>query len=151
MNRLASIAAAVAVVLGFALAPASPAAAAPPRIEITKVYYNSPGADKGSNASLNDEWVRLTNRRTSAINLKGWMLRDKAKHIYTFKTTFKLQPGKHVYIRTGKGTDSTKNRYWGRSWYVWNNSGDKAYLRNASGTLIDSCSWGSSGSYTYCR
>jgi hypothetical protein len=33
---------------------------------------------------------------------------------------------------------------------VWNNTGDTAYVRNPSGTLIDSCSWGGSGSYTYC-
>jgi hypothetical protein len=41
-------------------------------------------------------------------------------------------------------------QYWGRAAYVWNNTGDTAYVRNPSGTLIDSCSWGSSGSYTYC-
>ncbi|MFE9691992.1 hypothetical protein [Micromonospora sp. NPDC005806] len=34
--------------------------------------------------------------------------------------------------------------------YIWNNTGDTAYLRNSAGTSIDTCSWGSSGSYTYC-
>jgi hypothetical protein len=42
------------------------------------------------------------------------------------------------------------SRYWGVSWYVWNNGGDSAYLRNSSGTSIDSCSWKSSGTHTYC-
>lgn len=151
MKRLTSIAVAVAAVVSFALAPASPAAAASPRIEITKVYFDSPGSDTGSNSSLNAEWVRLTNRRSYGINLKGWTLRDRANHIYTFKTYFKLQPGRHVWIHTGKGTNTSKHRYWGKSWYVWNNSGDKASLRSRKGALVDSCSWGSSGSYTYCR
>ena len=35
-------------------------------------------------------------------------------------------------------------------YYIWNNNGDKAYLRNASGTLIDSCAWGDGKGYTYC-
>lgn len=151
MKKLASIAASAVVALSVALTPASPAEAATPKIEITKVYYNSPGADKGSNASLNDEWVRLTNRRTTTINLKGWTLRDKANHVSTFKTDFRIRAGKNVYIHTGKGTNTATHRYWGKGWYVWNNSGDKAYLRSSGGTLIDSCSWGSSGSYTYCK
>jgi hypothetical protein len=29
-------------------------------------------------------------------------------------------------------------------------SSDTAYLRNGSGTLIDSCKWGSTGSAKYC-
>ena len=120
---------------------------------ITKVYYDSPGTDTGSNSSLNAEWVRLTNTRTNTINLKGWTQRDKAGYIYTFITTHYLGAGKRVYIHTGKGTNGypdSPHRYWQRSWYVWNNTGDTAYVRNPSGTLIDSCSWGSSGSYTYC-
>ncbi len=38
----------------------------------------------------------------------------------------------------------------GAAAHVWNNTGDTAYLRNAAGTTIDTCSWGSSGSHTYC-
>ncbi|HEY0697698.1 MAG TPA: lamin tail domain-containing protein [Micromonospora sp.] len=117
---------------------------------ITKVYYNSPGSDTGSNSSLNAEYVRLTNKRSYTINLKYWTLRDKAGYIYRFSSDYRLAPGYSVYIHTGKGTNTSTHRYWGRSWYVWNNTGDAAYLRNSAGTSIDSCSWGSSGSYTYC-
>jgi hypothetical protein len=56
-----------------------------------------------------------------------------------------LPLGNSVYIHTGKGTNSGTHRYWGRSWYVWNNTGDTAYLRNPSGTLIDRCGWTSTG------
>ena len=69
--------------------------------------------------------------------------------------TRSIAPGRSVLypFASRSGTDGSpdyQHRYWGMAWYVWNNSGDTAYVRNASGTLIDSCTWGSSGSYTYC-
>ncbi|WP_446217335.1 lamin tail domain-containing protein [Micromonospora sp. IBHARD004] len=142
--------AALAVAVGGSLAVAGPAQAATPAIEITKVYYNSPGSDTGSNPSLNTEYVRLTNRRSTTYNLKYWTLRDKASHVYKFSSDFRLAPGASVYIHTGKGTNTSTHRYWGSGAYIWNNTGDAAYIRNSAGTQIDSCSWGSSGSYTSC-
>jgi hypothetical protein len=152
-NRLVAFLSALGVAVGATLAVGAPAQAATPAVQITKVYYNSPGTDDRSNSSLNAEWVRMTNRTTRAINLKYWTLRDKAGHIYRFSSDYRLDPGKHVYVHTGKGTNGKpdyQHRYWNSSAYIWNNTGDAAYLRNPSGSLIDSCSWGSSGSYTYC-
>jgi hypothetical protein len=119
-------------------------------IQITKVYYNSPGSDTGSNTSLNAEWVRITNTGTTSRYLTGWTLRDAQGHIYKFGT-FKLAAGARVYVHTGKGTNTASHRYMQRGWYVWNNTGDKATLRRADGVWIDSCSWTSSGlGYKYC-
>jgi hypothetical protein len=44
-----------------------------------------------------------------------------------------VSPGKSVILHTGKGTNTSSNLYWGRSWYVWNNTGDKATSRDSSG------------------
>jgi hypothetical protein len=56
-----------------------------------------------------------------------------------------------VKVRTGKGTETATNLYQGRSWYVWNNDKDTAWLRNAEGTLIDTCSYNNkSASSVYC-
>jgi hypothetical protein len=55
-----------------------------------------------------------------------------------------------VRIHTGKGTNTSTDRYWGRSWYVWNNTGDKAYLRNPDFVLRDSCEWGDGIGYIWC-
>jgi len=152
-NRLIGLAVATAIAVGVSLTGAVPAQAATPAIQITKIYYNSPGTDTGSNASLNAEWVRLTNTRTYTINLKGWTLRDKSSHIYTFTSNYYLGAGTRTYVHTGKGVNGypdVQHRYWRSAWYVWNNAGDTASVRNPAGTLIDSCTWGSSGSYTYC-
>ncbi|WP_249030869.1 lamin tail domain-containing protein [Micromonospora echinospora] len=149
-RRWISMMSALAFAVGGAFAAASPAQAATPPVMITKVYYDSPGSDTGSNASLNGEYIRLTNKRSTVINLKGYYVRDKAGYVYSFTSDFKVAAGNSIIIYTGKGTNAGTKRYWGRSWYVWNNDGDAAYLRNSSGSLVDSCSWGKGSGYTNC-
>jgi Lamin Tail Domain len=111
--------------------------------------YDSPGSDTGSNASLNAEYVTVKNTSSTTRSLTGYTLRDKANHVYKFGT-FSLGGGKFVRIHTGKGTNTSTDRYWGREWYVWNNTGDKAYLRNADFVLRDTCQWGDGPGYIYC-
>lgn len=128
---------ALALVLG---SPASPAQAASRSIQITSVQYDSPGTDRGSNASLNAEWVLIKNTSKKSRSLTGFTLRDTAGHRYTFGR-LTLAAGKSVRVHTGKGTDNKTNRYWGSGSYIWNNDGDTAILRNAKGSTVDTCSW----------
>ncbi|WP_066360399.1 lamin tail domain-containing protein [Herbidospora mongoliensis] len=130
----------------------APAQAKAPAVQITKIYYNSPGSpDNGANGSLNGEYIQLKNITKKAVSLKGWTVRDATKapdHIYTF-AAFTLKPGKTVTLRTGVGKDTATTRYWGRSGggtfaYIWNQASDTGYLRNASGKLVDSCAYNSS-------
>ncbi len=138
----------VALATVFALlAPAAPAAAA---IRITRVYVNPPGSDTGSNKSLNNEYIRLKNTGDKARRLTGWQIRDRGSdHVYTFDA-YRLAAGRRVTIHTGRGADTRRHRYWDLDWYVWNNTGDTARLRNRSGELIDGCRWESVSSYTSC-
>lgn len=48
-------------------------------------------------------------------------------------------------LRTGKGTNTSTTRCRGSGYHVWNNTGDKAYLRTAVGTGMDYCVWTTSG------
>ena len=118
---------------------ATPAQAAA-RMQISEIWYNSPGSDRGGNASLNHEWVQLHNTSGSWITMTGWTLRDPAHHVYTFGT-YKIKPHGYVKIHTGQGTSTQTNRYWGSGWYIWNNDGDSATLRNASGVVKSGCSY----------
>lgn len=47
-------------------------------------------------------------------------------------------------------TNTSTHRYWGASGPIWNNGGDTAYLRNAAGTLMDSCTYSGGGSTAAC-
>ena len=138
-----TIAAAFTAVVPLTVA-AGPAEAATPAIKITKVYYDSPGADTRTNTSLNAEYVMRKNTTSTNRTLTGWTLRDAANHIYTFPT-FTLKAGASVTIHTGKGTASQTHRYYNAINYVWNNTGDTAYLRNAAGTLVHKVVWTSVG------
>lgn len=128
---------------------AAPAEASTPSTHFSYAYYNSPGSDTRSNTSLNAEYVRLHNSSSSNRSLTGWTIRDLSGHVYKFGT-YTLRAGTSVTLHTGKGTNTSTNRYWGSGSYIWNNTGDKAILKNSSGVTIDTCSWGSSGSSTTC-
>ncbi|MEV4094448.1 lamin tail domain-containing protein [Streptosporangium saharense] len=141
-----------AVLAAATLVPALPVhAAAVPTVQITRIWYNSPGSpDAGANSSLNGEYIQVKNTTRRAVSLKGWTIRDttrRSDHVYTFGA-FTLGAGKTVTLRTGKGKDTLTTRYWGRSGgtlaYIWNQTKDTGYLRDPSGKLVDSCSYNSS-------
>jgi hypothetical protein len=135
---------------GAAVAPAAaPTAAAAPCVVIYRVYFDSPGSDTGSNSSLNAEWIKLKNRCSTNKSLTGWTIKDKAGHTYRFGT-YTLRAASYVKVHTGKGTNTRTDRYWGKGWYIWNNTGDTAYVRNSAGTLSDSCTFSGAGSDAYC-
>ena len=154
----------MSTVLKFVLAAALviPALAIAPRfthsvvdaacgVGIYRIYYDSPGTDTGANKSLNAEWIQLRNSCAKGKSLSGWTIKDAAGARYRFGT-YTLSAGGKVKVHTGKGSNTSTDRYWGKSWYVWNNTGkETAKLRNSAGTVIDSCSYtGSSAANVYC-
>jgi hypothetical protein len=91
-------------------------------VYIYKVYFDSPGSDRGSNSSLNAEYVVIKNGDHVSHSVSGWTVRDKAGHRYTFPDGFRLGAGKQAVIHTGDGssytTSASRHMYWGREWYV---------------------------------
>lgn len=132
----------------LAVAPAPAHATAGP-VTFTKVYFDSPGSDTRTNSSLNAEYFVLKNHGTDTRNISGWTVEDATGYRYTFGT-FSLKGGASVTVHTGKGTNTAAHRYWGRGSYVWNNTGDTAYLFTAGGTQKDRCSFTGAGSSTSC-
>lgn len=137
--------------------PPPPAPPAPPQtpvgaVQFTRIQYDSPGKDTGTNASLNGEWFRLTNRTTATINLRNWTVRDAGGRVYTFSGNHSLGKGASVHVRTGKGTNGSPAgyRYWGSASYVWNNGGDTATLRDGTRKTIDTCRWTTYSTATNC-
>jgi hypothetical protein len=132
--------------------PTQPKPVAPKKgeVQFSLVQYDPAGTDRRTNAGYNQEYFRITNKSTRDINLKDWTVKDRSGNTYRF-TSFTLYAKKSVYVRTGKGTNGSPSgyRYWGRSSYVWNNSGDGAYLQ-AGTTLIDTCTWGDGPGRTSC-
>ena len=109
-------------------------------VTVYHVWFDSPGSDDRSNASLNAEWVQIKNTSGSAVSLKGWVLKDLSNHRYVFEDV-KIGAHKTMKVHTGRGTDTASNKFQNRRAYVWNNTSDTATLTKASGTKVDSCSW----------
>jgi len=148
--RVRLVAAAVLAAAAAVLPIAGGVAEASSAIQFGKIQYDSPGTDTRSNSSLNAEYVVIKNVSSSNRSLTGWTVRDAQSHVYKFGT-FTLKAGKSVRLHTGTGANTSTDRYWGSSSYIWNNSGDKATLKNKVGTTLDSCSWSSDGAgYKYC-
>lgn len=148
-TRTTAVLATFAGTAALALA-ASPAQAATGSVHLYKIYYNSPGSDTRSTTSLDAEYVQIKNTTSKAASLKGWTLTDASAHRYTF-TTYTLGAGKTVTVHTGKGTNTTANRYWGSGNYIWNNDKDTATLKNSTGAKTDTCSYNSTKtSYKMC-
>ncbi|WP_234996551.1 lamin tail domain-containing protein [Demequina sp. NBRC 110054] len=149
VRRATALVLAAAMAMMLSVTVGSEPADAASSVRFSYVQYDSPGSDKGSNSSLNAEYIRIKNYGSKSKSLTGWTVRDKAGHVYKFGT-LTLKPGATVTLHTGKGSNSSKHRYWGQSWYIWNNSGDVAVLKNKAGTKLDTCKWGSTGSAKKC-
>jgi hypothetical protein len=82
------------------------------------------------------EEAKITNRGSSTVNLKNWVLVSvKGNQRYTIGN-ISLAPGKSITIVSGAnaraGTDTV---VWTTS-YIWSNDGDPAQLYNANGQLV---------------
>jgi hypothetical protein len=144
-KKLLAVVAALVVVTLPALT-ASPALARSATVRITKIHY----AQTGTN--LNTEYIVVKNVSTSTISMKGWKIisaPSSDNQRYTFPRT-KVGPGHTVTLYTGSGTNAPGKRFWGASSPVWNNDGDKAVLKNASGTVVDTCQYAGGGTTAYC-
>ncbi len=133
--------------------PTKPPASGGGAIQFTRIQYDPPGTDSGSNSSLNNEYFKITNKTKKAVSINGWTVRDGKGITYKFPN-ITINVGQSYLVRTGKGTNSGSFRYWGRAGkagFVWDNLGDIAYLRNPAGGTVDTCKWTKLGpGYTTC-
>ncbi|HUG14496.1 MAG TPA: lamin tail domain-containing protein [Thermomicrobiales bacterium] len=97
---------------------------------VTFILYD-PNQDPASD----HEYVDITNFDNVAIPLAGWRIQDNAGITYTFPA-FRLQPGATVRLHVAHGIDTATDLYWGRGGAIWNNTGDTAYLYDATGALV---------------
>jgi Lamin Tail Domain len=110
-------------------------------IGISKVQFDPPGNDVPiTSAQLNAEYVVIKNFSATAYNLRQWTLRDRDGHVYLFPS-YLLPGGGTVTVHTGSGATGPGNLYQNSGNYIWNNTGDTAYLRAYTGATVNVCSW----------
>lgn len=105
-------------------------------IKIVNINADAPGND---NYNKNGEWIEIKNTCSQTIPMENWLLKDSsASNKYEFKD-FSLEGSKSVIIYSGCGSDTQNKLYWQcpeGQYAVWNNTGDHAFLYDASNNLI---------------
>ncbi len=86
--------------------------------------------------NLNDEYVVFENTGTETLDLSGWTVEDEAGKRYVVPDGATLAPGETLTLRTGSGTDTEGELYWGAGSPVWNNDGDTVIVANATGDRV---------------
>jgi competence protein ComEC len=108
------------------------------RIEISDIHADAAGPD-GEN--LADEYIVVANRGSEPVDLTGWTLTDESGARYVFPEGTTLDAGASLTVRTGDGTDTETDYYWGAGRPVWNNDGDTVTLLRADGGLVAEVSY----------
>lgn len=93
-----------------------------------------------------DEYITIRNDGPTSQVLTGWRIVSVVgTQIFYFPSGFTLTVGATVRVHSGPGapiSNPPTDLRWTTA-YIWNNDGDKAELRNAAGTLVDSRCYGS--------
>ncbi|MEU8756463.1 lamin tail domain-containing protein [Streptomyces chartreusis] len=112
-------------------------------LKVRGIQYDAPGSDSNncSTGNTDEEYLTIKNYSSgTTVNLKGYVVKDKAGNRFTFTANHYLQPGDYVKLRGGNGSDSdTKNVvYRDNCNFMWNNDKDTIYLYKPSGAGADS-------------
>ncbi|GGO87862.1 lamin tail domain-containing protein [Wenjunlia tyrosinilytica] len=146
MRVRCAMAAAVTVAALSAAGPADAAEQriAPGRLGFTFFQFDALGADDSTNASINGEYLRLTNTTDLPRQLSGWTIPDPTSAGQDFAfPSFVLAPGRSVTIHSGRGTGTSTDLYWGRGRHVWDNESGFAFLWDQDSRTRDVCDYDS--------
>lgn len=103
-----------------------------------RVHYDGDG-DESQNP--NTERVELHNTGTTTVDLRGWVIRTGAPDSFTIPSGVLLKPGSQVWLRVGKGRNTSTILYWGYSTTRFpnltstNTIGSAAYLFDPDGDI----------------
>lgn len=102
------------------------------KLTVRNVHEDAAGND---HENLNDEYIEFENVGDQALDLTGWSVEDEAEHTYYFPDGFALESDAVVSLRTGSGSDTDTDLYWGSDRAIWNNDGDTIIVKDENGTV----------------
>ncbi|MFP4654285.1 MAG: lamin tail domain-containing protein [Methanohalobium sp.] len=83
--------------------------------------------------------MTISNNRKFTTNLQGWTIKD-CETVYSYTYTLpscNLNTGDSITVYAGNGLNTSNSIYLWQEKCIWNNSGDKVYLYDSDGNLID--------------
>lgn len=101
---------------------------------IENFHYDAQGEDC---ENANDEYVVLENICDN-INIKGWTIKDSARHVYTF-SDFTAKANATFTLYSGSGAGNETSLFWNSKLdcpSIWNNDHDALFLRDSDDNLV---------------
>jgi len=93
-------------------------------------------------ADVNGETVTVRNDGLATVDITRWSLADASgKNLFIFPS-FVLPPGGIAVVHSGRGSPSGPDFYWGKATGIWNDAGDTATLRDATGAIVSTYAYG---------
>ncbi|MFE5812641.1 lamin tail domain-containing protein [Streptomyces sp. NPDC056479] len=148
--RIVAITAVAAGTLGALSAAPAQATEYSSALKIRGIQYDAPGRDSNNcrTGNTDEEYLTIKNYSSgTTVNLKGYVVKDKAGNRFQFTANHNLGPGDYVKLRGGNGTDSDRNNvvYRDNCNFLWNNDKDSIYLYKPSGAGADSHAYTKTG------
>ncbi|MBN1433058.1 MAG: lamin tail domain-containing protein [Methanomicrobiaceae archaeon] len=98
----------------------------------------NPGEIEITGLNLNDEWVTISNKGKSSVNITNWRISNSENtHSYIFPMA-SVVGDETITLYSGKGENSEDHYYWNTGDEIWNDAGDTAELYDEKGNRIDS-------------
>ncbi len=94
-------------------------------------------SDINPSSDEKNDYVEIKNAESSTNDLTDWWIKADSGERYDFPSGFDLGGGDEVKVRSGIGSDTSSNLYWGLSDSLWTDKDNCAYLRDDDGDLID--------------
>ncbi|HET7081533.1 MAG TPA: lamin tail domain-containing protein [Chloroflexia bacterium] len=107
-------------------------------IQISDIFYDG---TRGQNEP--DEYVEVSNTGNTPVNMDGWVLHDiYGGQDFTWHN-FTIQPGQKIRVYTDEVHSDSGGFSFGSGTAIWANKGDAAELRDATGTVVSTFTYGS--------
>lgn len=110
-----------------------------PRIIVSAAQGDAPGTESDN---LTDEWVEFFNIGDINEDLSDCKMVDKAGWEFKFPQGFILKSNSKVRVRTGKGSNTSTDLFWGYRRAVLNNDGDIIWLIDKNEQIITEYKYG---------
>ncbi len=107
-------------------------------LHITKV--NAKSRSHAPSVAANQEFIVIKNSGTTAVLLDGYYLRRKVS-TYPFPPDTRIEPGRSLVVRIGRGSSTPGTQYWGRTAPLLTNGHDCVELLSNQNVEISAISW----------
>jgi hypothetical protein len=102
------------------------------------VNADAPGVES---SNVNGEYVRFAPSGVSSVDL-SWTVVSTNGFTYEFPRGTVIRAGETLTLRSGKGTSSRLNQYWGNAGAILVNAGQRVELRTPTSVRLGCRAWG---------